>query len=111
MTTLTLNPKYVDLLNFFGNDNLEATVEMAVQDYLAKRINERIETARREVATFEAKYGMGYEAFRERLNKDDAFVQALWDADPVWEDDWMIWEHYVGVLSDWTNRLKTMSRQ
>lgn len=109
MTTLTLNPKYVDLLNFFGNDNLEATVEMAVQDYLAKRINERIETARREVATFEAKYGMGYEAFRERLNKDDAFVQALYETDPVWDLDLDVWNAYNEVLSEWPGRLQTIS--
>jgi len=107
MTTLTLNQKYVGILKLFGS--LEETVEVAIQTYLIKQINERIETARREVLVFEEKYGMTYEAFRARI-RDDAFVEQLWDADPIWEDDLMVWEYYGEVLTDWTRRLKNVSK-
>jgi hypothetical protein len=40
MTTLTLNPKYVDILRAFSN--LEETVEEAVHRYAVERINKRI---------------------------------------------------------------------
>ncbi|MDM8527337.1 hypothetical protein QUF58_03925 [Anaerolineales bacterium HSG24] len=108
MTTLTLNQKYVDILKLFGN--LEETVEIAIQTYLVEQINERIETARREILVFEKKYGMTYEAFRARIGDDDAFVEQLWDADPIWEDDLMVWEYYGKVLTDWTRRLKNVSK-
>ncbi len=106
MTTLTLNPKYVNILQTFGN--IEEIVEEILYRYTLERINERIEKASQAVLGFEAKYGMPYREFYERAMNDDEFVAALWEADPTWEDDLMVWEYYGEVLSDWTNRLNNL---
>ena len=107
MTTLTLDPKYVDILQAFGN--LEDTVEEAIHRYVVERINERIEKARREILILEAKYGMPYQQFYERVTTDEAFVETLEDTQLMWELDWHTWEYYVEVLAEWLGRLEKLS--
>ncbi len=108
MTTLTLDTKYVDILQVFGT--LEETVEEAIQDYATRRTNELIETARQEVLAFEAKYGMTYEEFFERTMEDDEFVTMLWETTPLWKIDFSAWEYYVEELAEWRGRLKNISK-
>jgi hypothetical protein len=98
MITLTLNPKYVDVLRAFGS--LEETVEEAIHRYAVERINERIEKLRSEVLTFETKYGMSYEQFYNRIMADDEFVENLWNSNPTWKVDFSAWEYYVEALTE-----------
>lgn len=108
MATLTLNPKYVDILQNFGN--LEEIVEEALHHYVIERINERIEQARQEVLSFEARYGMTYEQFRERTTTDEAFLEYLEKNRLMWERDLNAWEFYTEDLSEWLGRLKNISK-
>ncbi len=108
MTTLTIDIKHADILQSFGN--LEEIVEEAVHNYAIKRINERIENARQEVLSFEAKYGMTYEEFHAGITGDLEFLKNLRKDHPIWERDFNVWEYYVEELTEWLNRLKTISK-
>ena len=108
MTTLTLDPKYVDILQTFGN--LEEIVEEALHRYTVERINERIEEARQEVLRFEARYGMTYEQFCKRTASDEAFLEYLEENHVMWERDLNAWEFYTEDLSEWLGRLKNISK-
>jgi len=107
MTPLMLDPKYVDVFQVFGN--LDEIVEKAIHDYAIKRINERIEKSRQEVLSFEAKYGMTYQEFLERVTTDETFVDNLENNYLTWEMDWQTWEYYTEVLDEWLGRLKKLS--
>lgn len=108
MTTLTLNPKYVEVLRAFGS--LEQTVEEAVHRYAVERINERIEKLRGEVLVFETKYGMSYESFYQQMMMDEAFVENLWNSNPTWKIDFNAWEYYVETLTEWLKHLQRISK-
>jgi hypothetical protein len=108
MTTLTLDPKYVDILRAFGS--LEEAVEEAVHRYALERINERVEKLQGEILAFEAKYGMSYEQFYTRIMTDDEFVENLWNSNPIWKVDFDAWEYYVEGLSEWLERLEKISK-
>jgi len=107
MTTLTLNPKYVDILQTLGN--LEEIVEEAVHRYAVEQINERIEKAQQKIQIFEAKYGVPYEQFCELITTDETFLEKLEEIDCTWEADLNSWEFYTEDLSVWLGRLKHIS--
>ena len=53
MTTLTLDSKYVDILQALGG--LEETLEEAIRRYAIERIGERVGKLQREILTFQTK--------------------------------------------------------
>jgi hypothetical protein len=108
MTTLTLDPKYADVLRAFGN--LEEAVEEAIHRYTLERVNERIEKARHEILTLETKYGMSYQQFNESVTTDEAFVERLEATYLTWELDWQTWEYYEEVLAEWIGHLEKLSK-
>ncbi len=107
MTSLTLDPKYVDILQAFGN--LEEIVQKAIHHYAIEQINERLEKARQKIAAFEAKYGVSYEQFCDLITTDEAFLEKLEDIDCTWEADLNSWEFYTEDLSVWLGRQKNIS--
>ena len=108
MTTLTLDQKYVDILQALGS--LEESLEAAVRHYAIEQIGERIGKLQREILTFQLKYGLPYEQFYARITTDDEFVENLRGTHPTWERDFNAWEYYVEELSEWLGRLERISR-
>jgi hypothetical protein len=76
-----LDPKYIEVLQSFGNIN--EVLPEAIKQYALQQINGRIDQARQQLLTFEAKYGLTYHEFLARTFDDEAWVQQLWQADPT----------------------------
>jgi len=108
MATLTLDPKYIEVLQSFGNIN--EILPEAIKQYALQQINGRIDQARQQVLTFEAKYGLTYSEFLARTFDDETWVQQLWQADPTWEDDKLTWLYYTETLEDWICRRENISK-
>jgi hypothetical protein len=108
MTTLTLDPKYVDILQALGS--LEESLEEAVRRYAIERIGERIGSLQHEILIFQTKYGISYEQFSDRITTDIEFVEELRKKYPTWERDFNAWEYYVKELSEWLGHLESISR-
>ena len=107
MTTLTLNPKYINILQALGS--LDETLEEAVRRYAIERIGERIGTLQHEIMVFQTRYGLPYEQFYVRITTDDEFVENLRETHQTWERDFNTWEYYVEELSEWLGRLESIS--
>lgn len=108
MTTLTLDAKYVDVLQALGG--LEETLEEAVRRYAVERIGERIGKLQHEILAFQTKYGLPYEQFYSHVTTDDNFVQSLREKEPTWERDLNAWEYYTEELAEWLGHLESISR-
>ncbi len=106
MATLTLEPKYIEILQAFGS--LQESLKEAVHGYAVERINQRIAELQGEIAAFEKKYGMSYQQFCVRINNDDEFVEELWETEPTWKIDLNAWEYYVEGLSQWHGQLENI---
>ncbi len=98
MTTITLNPKYINILQTFGD--VEQNVEAALQEYILKRLQERLHQARQEILAFETKYAMTYKQFCERTATDETYLAYLEEVSPLWERDLNTWEFYEEALAE-----------
>lgn len=108
MTTLTLDTKYINILEALGN--LNETLEEAVRRYSVERIGEQIGRLQREILVFQNKYGLPYEQFYARITTDNEFVENLRHTHPTWERDFNAWEYYVKELSEWLGHLESISK-
>lgn len=108
MTTLTLDAKYIDVLQALGS--LEETLEEAVRRYAIERIGERIGNLQHEILNFQTKYGLPYQQFYAQITNDDKFVQSLREMEPTWERDLNAWEYYTEELAEWLGHLESISR-
>lgn len=88
-------------------------VKGALQDvirlYVIERVGERIGKLQREIAGFQAQYGMTYEQFYAAVTTDDAFVQTLRQTHPTWERDFQTWEYDLEELQEWLGHLGRIS--
>lgn len=75
MASIALDERYLNTLKAFGD--VDKLVDEAIEDYLTRRIIERIKTAREKVNEFESKYGMPYAAFTEKMGMDEAFYNVF----------------------------------
>jgi hypothetical protein len=103
MAPVAVNENYLKALQAFGD--VDALVGEAVEDYLTRRIIERIKVARERVAEFETKYEMAYSAFSERTQLDEAFYNNLRQANPLWEQDSLEWMYWDKEVRHWTEKL------
>jgi hypothetical protein len=108
MTTLTLDTKYINILEALGN--LNETLEEAVRRYSIERIGEQIGQLQREILVFQNKYGLPYEQFYARITTDSEFVENLRHTYPTWERDFNAWEYYIEELSEWLGHLESISK-
>lgn len=106
MITLTLEPKYVNVLKVFGN--LEDVLEQAIHQYALEKIQARIAKFEPKVQALELKYGMTYAKFQERVGIDEAFLEQIRQTEVLWEADSNAWEYYSEVLAQWRGRLNNL---
>ncbi len=107
MTAITLDAKYVNVLESLGN--AEDGLAEAVRRYATERIGERIAHLHREISQLQAVYGISYELFYARVTTDEKYVSALRAAHPMWERDFNTWEFLVEEQSAWLGRLEDIS--
>lgn len=82
-----------------GRDNPEEALEVALRSYLERKIDDY----QQDIQDLEAKYGMNFEEFKERLGKE---LDLSWQH----ERDFMRWEEAVTNLNHFhqlLDRLKT----
>ena len=108
MTTLTLSPKYVNVLQSLGS--LEENLEEAIRSYAIERIGERIGKLQHEILTFQARYDLPYEKFYAHITTDEEFVKNLRQSHPTWERDFNAWEYDIEELNEWLGRLESISK-
>ncbi len=108
MATLTIETKYVDVLQALGN--LEESLQEAIRRYAITQIAERVGNLQREILTFQTKYQLPYEQFYARITTDEAFVVQLRNNYPTWERDFNAWEFYIEELAEWLGRLESISK-
>ena len=109
MTTLSLAPQYISILQALGN--VEEMLEDAIRAYVTERIGERIGKLQREILTFQKQYGLPFEKFYAQITTDEEFIKNLRESHPLWERDLNAWEYYIEELSEWLGRLESISKQ
>jgi predicted nucleic acid-binding Zn-ribbon protein len=108
-STLTLEPKYLNVLQALGN--IEETLEEAVRVYAIERLGERIGKLQHEILTFQSKYGVPYEKFYIQVTTDETFVRNLRQSFPTWERDFNAWEYNMEELHEWLGHLESISKE
>jgi hypothetical protein len=104
MTTITIPDKYVETLRTLGN--IDAAVSLAVQRYTIEQITTKINTLRQKADHYQARYGMDYPAFYERLADEEFVTQLEADGYTTWEIDQADWEFCHEGIQDWTATLQ-----
>lgn len=103
MTLIAVQEKYLDTLKAFGDVN--AQINQVIEDYVTRRIIERVRIARENTREFEAKYAMPYATFAERVQLDEDFYNQVSQANQLWEQDALVWRHWSEELQHWNSEL------
>jgi len=104
MATVALAERYLSTLRVFGK--IDELVNQAVERYLIDRIAERIRLARSKVVEYERAYdGQNYAVFSRRVQLDEDYYNQVRQANPLWEQDMLVWEYWDQEAREWTNRL------
>ncbi len=103
MASVALDERRLKTLSVFGDVN--KLVDEAIDDYLTKKIKDRVKTAREKLAEFESKYGASYAAFSEKMALDQAYYDRVNKMNPLWEQDSLQWEYWQEKAQEWTEKL------
>ena len=107
MTTVAIPEKYVAVLSVLGD--VQTAVDLALQRYTIEQITAKIAQLRQRAQGYQAKYGMDYPTFTERVARDEAFVHQIETTiNPLWELDVADWEFCAKGSEDWTRTLQTI---
>jgi hypothetical protein len=102
-----LAERYLDTLQVFGE--VDILVNQAVEKYLIDRIVRRIKKARSQVADYERIYdGQDYAAFSQKVQLDEEYYNQVRQANPLWEQDALVWMYWTKELQTWTQRLSNI---
>jgi len=82
----------------------EPRIELAIMDLLKDAIEHRIEKIEKEINDYEKKYGMSFEEFKEKFNKDEISDSYSYDI----EMDYLEWEGLISRLEKYTNMLNDL---
>jgi hypothetical protein len=75
MTTVAILEKYVAVLSVLGD--VQTAVDLALQRYTIEQITAKIAQLRQRAQSYQAKYGMDYPTFTQRVAGDEAFVHQI----------------------------------
>jgi len=109
MTTIAIDPKYIDVLNALGN--VTERVDEAIRRYTVEQIASEITRYRREAAQFEVAYGMVYEVFCDKIAAEEGFTQNIRKEHPLWEADLNAWEFYATGLKRRLEQLENIHQE
>ncbi len=106
-TTLTLQPKWVELVQEFGD--VDMIVEDALRAYLLTQSQARMREAERRVAAYRQKYQYDYDTFSRLVQTDDRFLAQVEVSNPYWEEDAMEWQYWLEEQAEWRRRIAAIS--
>jgi len=107
MITVSIPDKYAKALSALGD--VQAAVDLALQRYTIEQITAKIAQLRQRAQMYEAKYGMDYPTFAQRIAGDESFVREIETAvNPLWELDTADWEFCVKGITDWIHTLQAI---
>lgn len=102
---ISIPDRYVKILTPLGK--IEEAVETALRRYTIEQITSKISELRRRDQAFQAKYGLDYAVFVERMAVDEAFVSHIEATiSKTWEADLAEWEFCHKGVEDWTQHLR-----
>ncbi len=108
MTTLTLDTRYINILQDLGDPN--EILEEALRRYTTEQIGERVGLLQHKILALQTKYGLPYEQFYTRVNTDQEFAENLRQTQPSWERDLNAWRRHIEKLAKWLGYLERISR-
>ena len=73
----------------------EPRIELAIMDLLKDAIEHRIEKIRKEISSYEKKYGMRFEEFKEKFENDEIENSYSYEV----EMDYLEWEGLIARLN------------
>lgn len=103
MAAILVNENYVNTLKAFGD--VDAQINAAVEEYVTRRVIERIKAARNHVAKYEELYHMPYAAFSERVVIDQDLYNRVAKQNPLWEQDLLAWDYWEKESQEWNETL------
>lgn len=107
MTTIDIPEKYVEVLSVLGD--VQTAVDLALQRYTIEQITTKLAQLRQRDHDYQAKYGMDYFTFTQRIAHDEAFVHQIETTiSSLWEQDLADWEFCVKGVEDWTQTLQSL---
>lgn len=107
MTTITISDKYVEVLSTFGD--VQQAVDLALRRYTIDQITTKIAGLRQKEAHYQARYGLDYPTFVQRVGEDETFVNHIeTKISKTWELDLADWEFCYKGIEDWTRTLQTV---
>lgn len=105
MVTVSIKDEYVEVLSVLGD--LQAAMDLAIQRYTIEQITAKVAELRQRNAQYQAKYGMDYLAFSQRVSEDEIFINHLeLKVNNLWEIDLADWEFCYKGIEDWTRKLQ-----
>ena len=107
MITVTIPDKYAKVLGALGD--VQMAVDLALQRYTIEQIAAKIAELRQRAQGYEAKYGVDYSTFAQRMAHDETFVHEIeTTVNSLWELDLADWEFCVKGIEDWTHTLQSL---
>jgi GH25 family lysozyme M1 (1,4-beta-N-acetylmuramidase) len=106
MLTISLENKWMDTARLFGD--VERVVREALQAYLIKQCQQRIDQAASKIAAYSQKYNSDYNTFKQSIQTDEDFLTRIEAQHPLWEEDAMEWEYWLEECQVWQQRLETI---
>ena len=106
MAAIVVEESYLNALKAFGD--VDTQINAAVEEYVTRRVIERIKTAREHIAGYEQTYKMRYPTFSERVVKDGNFYQNTKSENPLWEQDLLAWDYWEKEFQEWNQTLHTI---
>jgi hypothetical protein len=107
MATVAIPEKYVEVLSVLGD--VQTAVDLALQRYTIEQVTARIAQLRQRDQGYQAKYGMDYPTFTQRIAHDEAFVHEIETTiSPLWKQDLADWEFCMEGIKDWTQTLQLL---
>ncbi len=103
LVTIAVQEKFAEILTTFGD--LQESANTALQRYAIEQITTKIHELRRRNASYQARYGLNYLAFSQRMMEDEAYVQQIEaNVSKTWELDLADWEFCFNGMADWTKK-------
>jgi hypothetical protein len=105
MKTIAVQDKYADVLTTFGD--LQESVNTVLQRYTIEQVTTKINELRQRNERYQARYGLDYLTFSQRVAEDETFIEHLeTNVSKTWEIDLADWEFCYKGIDDWTQKLQ-----
>ena len=109
MLAVQIADAWVETVQPFGD--IEKVVQDALQAYAIDQCQQRIQKATAKIASYNQKYHCDYKTFKQSIQNDEGFLDAVEAQNSLWEEDAMEWEYWLEEQQAWLNRLGDISQR